>query len=179
MNTVPSARNMSDAEFALHLEEYHPVIAGRSRVSHTAQHSSRNGYYRAHVHAAVIVLEVVALPAAREMAQWRFLKHVRLRHPALRYATYDAHQIDHSNTHNRFDHVHGKDTWATVPRHEALQEAVNFQPPILPLARDMEPGAFVRHARDQHGRTFATFLEHDRGHLETPDQLDHRHKDEP
>lgn len=178
--TFPSARNMSNAEFRLHMEQCHPATGERSRASHGTQHSrGYRGTRPGHVHLTFVKVEnppvIVTVPAAREMVQWKFLKHVRLRHPDLRYATYEVHESDHYG--NRFDHEHVPGIWATVTKAEALQEAINFLVPILPAAERMEPGAYTRHEREQHGVTFDTYLDHDLAHAETPDQQSHMHKE--
>jgi hypothetical protein len=49
--------------------------------------------------------EIVIVPPARSMPGYHFLKHVRLRHPKVRDATYDGHQADHSQN-GGLDHTH-------------------------------------------------------------------------
>jgi hypothetical protein len=150
-------------------------------MSHGVHHGHKYADFRGHIHLTVVIPEViVTVPAAREMMQWRFLKHVRLRHPNLRYATYDVHQIDHQGL-CQFDHIHaGPDTWGTASRAVSLHEQINYRPPILPAATRMEPGAYLRHEREQHNRQFPRpVAEHNQEHADFPDWYDHQHKEEP
>jgi len=121
---------------------------------------------------------MITVPAAHGMLQWQFLKHIRLRHPHVRDATYEAHHIDHDRGRSH-DHEHVRSgSWATVPEAEALQEKSSYRPPVFPAARQMKPGLYIAHERDQHGCDFRPFAEHDREHEEWPDMQDHVHKEE-
>jgi hypothetical protein len=192
----PHIRDMDEPIFALHMQQWHPALAGRSGSSHAAQHGSPYGHYPAHTHRAPEIAEVVAVPAARDMAQWVLLKHIRVRHTYIRVvlyeagvptvlyeegmrdATFEAHKFAHSDIGKSFDHKHNPPKlWATVPRHEALQEASSFPVPVLPAIPDMEPGDYIAHERDRHGTEFRPYAEHDAEHEDWPDMQDHRHKD--
>lgn len=65
------------------------------------------GGYRAEKEAASMDANViVTVPAARDMSQLIFRKHVRLRHPGLRDVTFASHIEDHRDAHGKLDHVH-------------------------------------------------------------------------